>query len=115
MNPTRGIRAGNDIWLNPNNTSGSPININDPTNVYCAKMAARNVLWTFINTHYTMMHYDTSLDEVQLDVGVSIANRKTKPWRAWIYIADGVIIGGSVIWIGLSFALPVIKARKKVD
>ena len=115
MNPTRGIRAGNDIWLNPNNTSGSPININDPTNVYCAKMAARNVLWTFINTHCTMMHYDTSLDEVQLDVGVSIANRKTKPWRAWIYIADGVIIGGSVIWIGLSFALPVIKARKKVD
>ena len=44
MYPERGIRAGNDIWLNPNAANARPLNMSNPTTVYCAKIAARNVI-----------------------------------------------------------------------
>ena len=112
MNPTRGIRAGNDIWLNPNGSSGAPLSMSDPTTVYCAKMAARNVLFTLINTHYAMTHYDTSLDEVKVEVGTGTVKTDEFPLELYVGLIDGALIGGAVIWIGLAFLLPVIRKNK---
>ena len=112
MNPTRGIRAGNDIWLNPNTSSGSPLNMNDPTTVYCAKIAARNVLFTFINTRYTAAHYDTSNDVISVNIGDVKIDRQVMPWRAWLWAADGVLIAGILVWLGLVWVVPAVRKRK---
>ena len=110
MNPTRGIRAGNDIWLNPG-TIASPINMSDATTVYCAKMAARNTLFTFINTRYTAAHYDTSLDEVKVEIEEANIERKVFPWRECLVAADVVIGVGILTWIGLVWVLPIFRKK----
>lgn len=52
MIPTKGIKAGNDLWLNPNNDHiSNPLNMNDPTTVLCCKNAAKNIIYTFCNTY----------------------------------------------------------------
>ena len=110
MNPTRGIRAGNDIWLNPG-TIASPINMSDATTVYCAKMAARNTLFTFINTRYTAAHYDTSLDEVKVEIEEANIERKVFPWRECLVATDVVIGVGILTWIGLVWVLPIFRKK----
>jgi beta-glucosidase len=110
MNPTRGIRAGNDIWLNPG-TIASPINMSDATTVYCAKMAARNTLFTFINTRYTAAHYDTSLDEVKVEIEEANIERKVFPWRECLVATDVVIGVGVLTWIGLVWVLPIFRKK----
>ncbi|MBR1847233.1 MAG: glycoside hydrolase family 3 C-terminal domain-containing protein [Bacilli bacterium] len=113
MNPTRGIRGGNDIWLNPNTSSGAPLDMNNATTVYCAKIAARNVLFTFINTHYTFTHYDTSLDEVKVNIGSFVADKKVFPWRGVLVGVEIALGVGIVAWLGLVWVLPII--RKKAN
>lgn len=52
MLPNKGIRAGNDLWLNPNdNHISNPLNMSDPTTVLCAKNSAKNIIYTFCNTY----------------------------------------------------------------
>ncbi|MCR5490672.1 MAG: glycoside hydrolase family 3 C-terminal domain-containing protein [Bacilli bacterium] len=110
MNPTRGIRAGNDIWLNPG-TIASPLDMSDPTTVYCAKMAAHNVLFTYINTRYTATHYDTSNDEVKADISDAKIERKIFPWRGVLIGAEAALGVGIIVWLGLVWVLPILKKK----
>lgn len=54
MDPHRGVRGGQDIFLCPRANS-RPLDENDPTDMYCAKMAAKNVIFTVCNTYWYMM------------------------------------------------------------
>jgi beta-glucosidase len=100
MNTKKGVRAGNDIWLNPNSGhNASPLNNSDPTDVYCAKLAAKNVIYTFCDTYNYYKHYDTSLDNSKVIVGES---QVTPPFAWWIPLLVGVdvlIVAGLGCWL----------------
>ena len=94
MYPERGIRAGNDIWLNPNAANARPLNMSNPTTVYCAKIAARNVIWTYCDTYNTYINYDSSNDAVKVEIGTATVKKGASvivPMTVGINVGIGVI------------------------
>ena len=110
MNTRRGNRAGNDIWLNPNSGRNAVhLSSSNATDVYCAKMAAKNVIYTFCETYNYFRHYDASKDNMVVTVGQS----QVKPPFAWwipVLIAFDVL---SFAGLGLWAFFGVIKPLKK--
>lgn len=48
MDVRQGIRAGNDLWLNAS-TQGA-LHLDDPTDMACAQRAAKNIIYTLVDT-----------------------------------------------------------------
>ncbi len=51
MDKVRGIFGGNDLWLG---SSTGNFNFNDPEQAYCARQAAKNILFTYVDCHMTV-------------------------------------------------------------
>ncbi|MBP5091437.1 MAG: hypothetical protein J6328_02635, partial [Bacilli bacterium] len=117
MYPERGIRAGNDIWLNPNTTNGRPINISDATTLYCAKQAAKNVIYTFCDTYNTYKHYDASNDVVKVNIGTTQVVHGTNWWRPTALAIEITFALGAAALLGFAWTPLIIKAfsKNKVD
>jgi len=100
MNPMQGVRAGNDIWLNPNATNGSPLNKSNATDIYCAKISAKNVLYTFCNTYTYAKHVDwDSIDSMFTATLGEYTGSTVFPWWIIILVAlDLGIAGGLIFW-----------------
>lgn len=100
MNTKKGVRAGNDIWLNPNSGhNASPLTNSDPTDVYCAKLAAKNVIYTFCETYNYFKHYDTSLDNSPIIIGESQINPPFAWWIPLLVSVDVLVAGGLGAWL----------------
>ncbi len=100
MNTKKGVRAGNDIWLNPNSGhNASPLTNSDPTDVYCAKLAAKNVIYTFCETYNYFKHYDTSLDNSPIIIGESQINPPFAWWIPLLVAVDVLVAGGLGAWL----------------
>ncbi len=110
MNTKRGVRAGNDIWLNPNSgRNATHLNKNDATDVYCAQMAAKNVIYTFCETYDYFLNYDASKDNTTVIIGES---QVRPPFAWWIPVLIGFDVL-SVAGLGLWLFFGVIKPLKK--
>lgn len=107
MNAHQGVRGGNDIWLNPNTGShASKLDRNDPTEVYCAKLAAKNVVYTICNTRLYAQNYDHSNDMMNVKIGTLQEVKGSFPWwRIVLYTVDGVAVVGLAIWMFLVWRL----------
>lgn len=82
MTPEQGIRAGNDIWLNPDDYNPFPLNRNNPTLMTCARNSAKNLLFTYANTFYYAKTFDwDENDKYKAVIGVKSV-RQVFPW--WI-------------------------------
>ena len=111
MNPRQGVRAGNDIWLNPNAPRiNGGLNSSDPTDVACARRSAHNVLYTLVDT----IHYYNTFDRDQLDTifnaNVGVATRE-EPFAWWIILLvaiDVIVVAGLAVWVVFLF-----KPKKK--
>ena len=100
MNTKKGVRAGNDIWLNPNSGhNATPLTNSDPTDVYCAKLAAKNVIYTFCETYNYFKHYDTSLDNSPIIIGESQINPPFAWWIPLLIGVDVLVAGGLGAWL----------------
>ena len=100
MNTKKGVRAGNDIWLNPNSGhNATPLTNSDPTDVYCAKLAAKNVIYTFCETYNYFKHYDTSLDNSPIIIGESQINPPFAWWIPLLVGVDVLVAGGLGAWL----------------
>ena len=115
MNCHDGVRGGNDIWLNPNvGNNASKLNRSDPTDVYLAKVSAKNVIYTFCNTrYYSQEVYDHSKDSVSYPIG---DYRITPPFAWWIpllVVIDVVAILGALTWAGFTLFYPGKKKPEK--
>lgn len=100
MNPEQGLRAGNDIWLNPMGfTLGAP-DTSDPTNIACARRSAHNVLFTLVDTiHYLDTFDRDSLDTIfNAEVGVADRDEGSPWWIALLVVFDVLAVGGLVVW-----------------
>lgn len=74
MNCQMGVRAGNDMWLNPNDGhNSSKLDMSNPTNVYCAKIAAKNIVYTFANTYAYADQKGNAKDSADVTAGASVS------------------------------------------
>lgn len=111
MNPTRGVRAGNDIWLNPNSTNGAPLSLTNPTDMYCAKNAAKNVLYMYANTYAFNKTFDFAGEDVNNKVEVGV--RTTVPvfpwWIPLLVVIDVLVAAGLGFWVFM-----IVRPKKSV-
>ncbi len=54
MDYTRGVLAGNDLWLAGGSSSAANIDMNNPAIAYRARLAAKNILYTYVSTITTV-------------------------------------------------------------
>lgn len=109
MNPEQGVKAGNDFWLNPNEGSnGAKLNREDPTMVTCARMAAKNVIFTYVDTYQYAKTHDAG-DDPRYSVEVGVRNVESV-FAWWIPTLIGIDIF-AVLAIGLG-AFFILKPKK---
>ena len=100
MNTVKGVRAGNDTWLNPNaGQNFSHLNQRDATDVYCAKQAAKNIIYTYCNTYTYAAEYDHSQDDNYVAIGDTMVK---PPFEWWIPLLIGIDVlsaGGIGVWM----------------
>ncbi len=108
MNPHQGVRAGNNIWLNPNHSSGAPLTRN-AVNTNLARDAAHNMLYTICNTYCHYKDYDPADGEFTVSVGIKAKDKIFAWWIPALVALDVVVFGiiaFETTWI-------FIKARKR--
>lgn len=106
MNCQMGVRAGNDMWLNPNDGhNSSKLDMSDPTNVYCAKIAAKNIVYTFANTYAYADQKGNAKDSADVTAGASVSK------VYWIFAGiDAFFAIGLGVWAFFVFWNP----KKKI-
>ena len=111
MNTNRGVIAGNDLWLNPLAQNGTPLDVSNPTEMYCAKKALKHNLYTYISTYKYARDYDPENDDYKVDVGV-IKGGDIVDWVTPTIIAiDVVTISGFLISGFYLFIYPLLKKK----
>ena len=98
MKCKNGVRAGNSLWLNPKATNAYPLSTSDATDMYCAKMAAKDILYTYVSTYQYAKTHDP-------EFSIKIAD-SVDPW--WI----PVLIGIDAVAL-LGFVVVLVKPTKK--
>lgn len=64
MNHTRGILAGNDLWLGQADAS---FNLNNKAEEYCARQSAKNILYTYVDCYMTAKTYQDKVASGEYD------------------------------------------------
>lgn len=49
----RGLKAGQNLWMNTSNNQNASINFNDPGTAYAARQALKGISYTYLDTVYT--------------------------------------------------------------
>lgn len=117
MNVDQGIRAGNDIWLNGSRANSLPGGgYNDKTSataVSCARDAAKNVIYTYLNTRYLQSNYKPSDDELMFktELTSSAAAKAAAYWIIGVVAFDVVVVAGLGVWIYFIFIRPKRKEK----
>lgn len=78
MEGERGIRGGNDLWLDLN----EPFNGNDATTVSCLRTATKNILYTYANTYAQAKDFQENGDQdgrYEVDLGVTVTQSPFSP------------------------------------
>lgn len=109
MNPEQGVKAGNDFWLNPNEGNNKyKLDRTDPTMVTCARTAAKNVIFTYVDTYQYAKTHDAG-DDSRYSVEVGVRNVESVfAWWIPTLISIDVI---AVLAIGLG-AFFILKPKK---
>lgn len=111
MPPNQGIRAGNDIWLNPNDSVDRPLNRGDATDIYLARNSAHNMLYTICNTYYRYTQYDPADGEFAANVGIRNVD-DVFPWWVPVLVVLNVLVFGIVIFEVVYIVLKGVKRYK---
>ncbi|MFA6829729.1 MAG: glycoside hydrolase family 3 N-terminal domain-containing protein [Bacilli bacterium] len=107
MNTGKGVRGGNDIWLNPvSGNNASHLSSSSATDVYCAKMASKNVIFTYCNTYTFYKNYVASEDENTIEI-TEITT--VTPFAWWIPLLAGIDV---LVAAGLGCWLYFVVIRK---
>ena len=94
MSVKQGIRAGNDIWLNPGNTIGGSdkIDVNNETDLKAARIACKNILYALVDTELTAKEYrEMNIDDIYQTNGTIEFKEEVFAWWIPALIAFDVI------------------------
>ena len=108
---TQGLRSGQDIWLNNSVTMFDDIDDKDPTMIAMAQRAAKNVLWTGVDTYNYASTYDRSqLDAIfgdngetsqkyAIDLSVRVAPSVFAWWIPVAIVLEVLVLCGCAVWV----------------
>lgn len=104
MSLRQGIRAGNDIWLNPYTTlSGDNLNTSDATDMKAARIAAKNVLYALVDAEYEAEQYrQMSVDDIYQTSGSIGFKEEVFAW--WKPVVIGIDVLGAIAILVLLFS-----------
>ena len=114
MNCNRGVLAGNDLWLNPMNTNGTPLSDSNPTEMYAAKEALKHNIMTYISTYKYARDYDENNDEYKVDLTIKEKSLGTNWWIPTLITLD-VIVFTATLAFGIYAFVPWNKIIKKKE
>ena len=100
-----GIRAGNDLWLNPRDYTKYPLSTNNPTDMYCAKRAAKNIIYTYVSTY-------TYAKKCNPDFKRNFVEQPYPWWIPVLISFDVVTVLGCTAWVVVPIVKQKIKKRK---
>jgi len=97
-----GVRAGNDIWLNPRDTNDYPLSAKNPTDIYCAKIAAKHILYTYVSTYVHAKEYNPEFK-------FKFMPQSYPWWKPALVATDAVAVISCLLWV----SIPLIKNKRK--
>ncbi len=109
MNPEQGVKAGNDFWLNPNEgNNNAKLDRNDPTMVTCARMAAKNIVFTYVDTYQYAKTHEAG-DDPRYSVEVGVRNVESV-FAWWVPLLAGIdVVVAAGVGLGVFF---IVKPKK---
>lgn len=110
-----GIRAGNDLVLQPSGNRNWFDDCNNPsaTTVIALRKATHNILYTYIDMVYrTEQFTGVNMNDT---LGTRTEDTSGRWWRPVLYTIDGVLGAGLATWAGLSIYLAWFKKGKKKE
>lgn len=114
MNAQQGVIAGNDLWLNPMNSNGTPLRVDNPTEMYCAKLAVKHNLYTYVSTYQYARDYDNSDNEYNVGSGIKGPTAVNNWWIPTIISIDVVVFAATILY-GLYIFTPLFNFKKKKE
>ena len=124
FNHQQGLRAGQDIWLNHTTTMFNDIDEKDPTMIAVAQRAARNIIWTSVDTYNFASTYDRSqLNAIFRDDGetdlkyaielsVRVAPTVNEWWIPLAIVIEALVLAGCGVWLFFLIRAFVKDAKK---
>ena len=105
MTVERGIRAGNDIWLSPQDRCNNGLDESSASSWYCARRSGKNLLYAICETYHFAKTYDPTAD-----IGIG---KIADVFRWWIPVL--VLLNVTVLAAcGFSVYLVFFKKKKVV-
>ncbi len=103
MSIRQGIRAGNDLWLNPNTTGingNDKINTSNEIDMKAARIACKNILYAIVSTEYTAETYrNMDIDDIYQTSGeIGFKEDVFEWWKPALLAVDAVIVIGLLVW-----------------
>lgn len=104
MNSRQGVRAGNDLWLNPSN-GGKQLQTNDAVDMYCARQSAKNIIYATLDSLYTnhVTVSDIELDGITVQSGTGFKAAVFPWWIPVLACIEIVVVGGLAAWVVLAW------------
>lgn len=112
MNPVQGVRAGNDLWLNPQAAITGGLSTSNKVDMYCAMKAAKNIIYAHVDSQVYALNYDDDSLKTMFNVQIGQLHEKEAQFNWWIILLvafDAAVLAGLVIW-GLKIFVKKAKA-----
>ena len=103
MSVRQGVRAGNDLWLNPNTTGingNDRLSTSNETDLKAARVACKNILYSVVSTEYIAETYrNMDIDDIYQTSGeIGFKEDVFEWWKPALLAFDGVIVIGLLVW-----------------
>ena len=103
MSIRQGVRAGNDLWLNPNTTGingNDKLSTSDETDMKAARVACKNILYAVVSTEYTAETYrNMDIDDIYQTSGeIGFKQEVFEWWKPALLVVDGIAAISLLAW-----------------
>lgn len=103
---TRGVLAGNDLWLCGTTSQAANLDLTNPAVAYAARQSVKNIIYTYVTTNLT-------------STSVAVNPEAHSALVDWLWIGINVILGAGlivcVVFFVLSFRKPKLRPADDVD
>lgn len=110
----QGVRAGNDLWLNPGSVGGTRISMSDAKDAYAARYAAKNILYAQVDaimTQQDLIDRGVNFDDIQAQVGVGFKENVFRWWIILLVLINVIGAAGVVLLLLFYTFFPLSKAH----
>ncbi|MCH5351060.1 MAG: glycoside hydrolase family 3 C-terminal domain-containing protein [Clostridiales bacterium] len=117
----KGVKAGNDLWLNTQNAAAG-INFDNVGQAYGARESAKGLLYTYIDTIVSAKQYQDKVDSGEIDdkynvtLGPSVTAEVTSPTFIALWVIVDVVLGlGIAACVAFTVLSFVLKPKQKAQ